>query len=117
MNYVEGGTIEDLKTILMNYLDSPDDEKSITSVQAEFVKIHEVIETNKKIESKSKQHQQALLKLQEIKKKIDLDKHSDIIKEYCRVEQLRVGNILDAQDYLESWYLAIVLEEKNESQR
>lgn len=30
-----------------------------------------------------------------------------------RVEQTKLGDILDAQDYLESWYLAIVVEEKN----
>lgn len=36
-----------------------------------------------------------------------------MIKEYCRVEQTHVGNILDAQDYLGSWYLAIVIEELN----
>ncbi len=34
-----------------------------------------------------------------------------MIKEFCRVEQTRAGNILDAQDYLGSWYLAIIVEE------
>lgn len=32
----------------------------------------------------------------EIKSKVDLDKHDDVIKEYCRVEQTKVGSILDA---------------------
>ena len=44
---------------------------------------------------------------------MDLDKHPNILKEYCRVEQTRVGMVLDAQDYLGSWYLAAVVEEKN----
>ena len=49
----------------------------------------------------------------EIRLKVDLDKHEDVIKEYCRVEQTRLGSILDAQDYLGTWYLAIVVEEKS----
>lgn len=44
---------------------------------------------------------------------MDLDKHGDVIRDYRRVEQTRVGNILDAQDYLENWHLAIVIDEKN----
>jgi hypothetical protein len=44
---------------------------------------------------------------------VDLDKHQDVIKEFCRVEQTKIGNILDAQDYLGIWYLAIVLDEKS----
>lgn len=49
----------------------------------------------------------------EIRSKVDLDKHSDVIKSYCRVEEVGVGNILDAQDYLGVWHLAIVIKEKN----
>lgn len=50
-------------------------------------------------------------RLLEIKAKVDLDKHPEIIKEYCRLETLATGNILDAQDYLGSWHLAIVIED------
>lgn len=32
----------------------------------------------------------------EIRQKVDLDKHDDVVKEYCRVEQTHVGNIVDA---------------------
>lgn len=42
-----------------------------------------------------------------------LEKYEDVIKDFCRVEQTHVGNILDAQDYLGSWYLAIIIDEKN----
>jgi hypothetical protein len=42
-----------------------------------------------------------------------LEKYEDVIRDYCRVEQTHVGNILDAQDYLGSWYLAIIIDEKN----
>ena len=34
-----------------------------------------------------------------------------------RVEQLKSGNILDAQDYLDKWHLAIVVEEKEAGNR
>ena len=34
-----------------------------------------------------------------------------------RVEQLQNGNILDAQDYLDKWHLAIVVEEKEPCSR
>ena len=40
-------------------------------------------------------------------------KIDDVIKDYCRVEQTRVGHILDAQDYLGSWHLSIIIDEKN----
>jgi hypothetical protein len=40
-------------------------------------------------------------------------KYDDVIKDYCRVEQTRVGHILDAQDYLGSWHLSIIIDEKN----
>ena len=42
-----------------------------------------------------------------------MEKHEDVLREYFRVEQTRVGNILDAQDYLGTWHLAIVIEEKS----
>lgn len=53
----------------------------------------------------------------EIKSKVDLSKHDYVILEYCRVEQTRIGNVLDAQDYLGAWHLAIVIEEKNSPQK
>lgn len=43
-----------------------------------------------------------------------VSKYDDVIKDYCRVEQTRVGHIVDAQDYLGSWYLAIIIDEKNQ---
>lgn len=48
---------------------------------------------------------------------MDLDRHADVIKDYCRVEQTRVGSILDAQDYLGNWHLAIVIKEKAGGER
>lgn len=33
------------------------------------------------------------------------------------VEQLRVGNILDAQDYLGNWHVAIVIDENGPTQK
>jgi hypothetical protein len=43
---------------------------------------------------------------------LSVEKNEDLIKDYCRVEQLRDGSILDAQDYLGTWHMAIVLETK-----
>lgn len=34
-----------------------------------------------------------------------------------RVDQLKIGNILDAQDYLDKWHLAIVVEEKESTSK
>jgi len=53
----------------------------------------------------------------ENKDRADLDKYNDVVKEYCRVEQTRAGHIIDAQDYLGSWYLAIIVEEWSTSTR
>ncbi len=43
---------------------------------------------------------------------MDLDKHDDVVRDYCRVEQTQLGNILDAQDDYGTWHLAIVVEDK-----
>lgn len=36
---------------------------------------------------------------------------------FVRVKDLQNGNILDAQDYLDKWHLAIVVEEKEDVNR
>ena len=41
----------------------------------------------------------------------------DIIRQTTTIEKLKVGDILDAQDYLGSWYLAIVIEEVSSSSK
>ncbi len=46
--------------------------------------------------------------------KVDLEKYQDVIKQYLRVEQTQVGNIIDAQDYLGNWHLAIVMKANNQ---
>jgi hypothetical protein len=46
-----------------------------------------------------------------------MDKHPEIIKDNCRVESLQMGNILDAQDYLGTWHLAIVLDDSQPLER
>jgi hypothetical protein len=43
-----------------------------------------------------------------------LEKYQDVIKQYLRVEQTQVGNIIDAQDYLGNWHLAIVMKANNQ---
>jgi len=39
----------------------------------------------------------------------------DIIRKPSSIEELKMGDILDAQDYLGSWYLAIVIEDTSQS--
>ena len=39
------------------------------------------------------------------------------LEEGVSVAVLRVGNIIDAQDYLGSWYPAIVIDEKDQDQK
>lgn len=40
-----------------------------------------------------------------------------VLEEGVSVAALRVGNIIDAQDYLGSWYPAIVIDEKDQDQK
>ena len=42
---------------------------------------------------------------------LDLQSADDIVEDARPLSALRVGNILDAQDYLGSWYLSIVIED------
>lgn len=53
------------------------------------------------------------LRALEIKSKVDFDKHHDVLKDYSRVELIRVGCILDALDDYGTWYLGIVIDEKS----
>lgn len=41
----------------------------------------------------------------------DFSDMKDIIRKPSLIEELKMGDILDAQDYLGSWYLAIVIED------
>lgn len=35
----------------------------------------------------------------------------DIVRESTSIENLKLGDIIDAQDYLGDWYLAIIIDE------
>ena len=48
---------------------------------------------------------------------IDFEKHSDVLKEYCRVELTQVGCILDALDQYGTWHLGIIIDEKNHERK
>lgn len=61
-----------------------------------FPKILEAVEQYKKVKSIEIQHIKDESKVSELRQRADLDKYNDVIKEYCRVEQTHVGNILDA---------------------
>ena len=41
----------------------------------------------------------------------------DIIRNPTTIQDLKLGDILDAQDYLGSWYLAIVIEDSSPSSK
>ena len=40
-----------------------------------------------------------------------IDETDDIVTKQLDLQHTRVGHIIDAQDYLEQWYLAIVIEQ------
>jgi hypothetical protein len=42
---------------------------------------------------------------------VDLNKNKDVLLDFIKVEQVHMGTILDAQDYLGNWYLAIVIDD------
>ena len=114
MDYLDGGMIRNLKNYLTEYVDNPtiDEEVRKNQIEQELNKIMEHIDVNKKLQQNNIKQLKDLQKAMEIKQKIDLDKFEDVIREYCRVEQIYLGNILDAQDDYGSWHLAIVVEEK-----
>ena len=46
---------------------------------------------------------------------LDLQGGDDIVNDERPISQLHVGNILDAQDYLGSWHLSIVIDDGSNS--
>lgn len=118
MDYVESAHIKNLRVLLDQQMADSEEANTYTLLDDEFPKVQDVIETHKRI----KQSQQSSMidnasKSGDNRSKADLDKYNDVIKEYCRVEQTRAGHIIDAQDYLGSWYLAIIVEEWSNSHR
>lgn len=47
----------------------------------------------------------------------DFSDMQDIIRKPTTIEELKMGDILDAQDYLGSWYLAIVIEDTSQTSK
>ena len=41
----------------------------------------------------------------------DFTDMQDIVRESTSIENLKLGDIIDAQDYLGDWYLAIIIDE------
>ena len=40
-----------------------------------------------------------------------------MIIDSCNFEDIKIGDILDAQDYLSNWYLSIVIDAKTQNQK
>lgn len=47
----------------------------------------------------------------------DFTDMQDIVRQTTAIDKLRLGDILDAQDYLGSWYLAIVIDDISPSSK
>jgi hypothetical protein len=48
MEFADGGAIKNLRTLLKNYVDNPDEEYNKNSIDAEVNRILEKIDNNKK---------------------------------------------------------------------
>jgi hypothetical protein len=94
-------------------MSNPDDVSIFPTLEVELPKVIDAVEEYRKIKNVDNLALKAKQVSNEIRSREDLEKHPDVIKEYCRVEQTHVGNIIDAQDYLGSWHLAIIIDEKN----
>jgi len=79
-------------------------------VEQEITKIMDIVDQNKKNITKQRQQQQNQQRALEIRQKVDFQKNTDVIKDYCSVDSLQVGNILDAQDDYGTWHLSIVID-------
>ena len=90
----------------LNALTSGDDAlvpQGITSkLESEISRVHEIIE--RKAQPESISTSSAII-----------DQQHDILNQPFTFRETKVGHILDAQDYLESWYLAIVVDADSES--
>ncbi|MFS8160479.1 MAG: hypothetical protein ACMG6E_09800 [Candidatus Roizmanbacteria bacterium] len=87
IEFIEGGTIMKLRDLLKNYYDKPDDEACLDQMNLEINRILELIDQQKKAISHSQQVQLNQQRALEIKARVDFDKHLDVLKEYCRVDQ------------------------------
>lgn len=112
IDLVDKQSIISLRRVLNEYKENPEEQGVMTATDNEFNKVFEMIEQHKKSGQNNNQPHvktvsllmidESLWQLEEqqkeieIRSKVDLDKHTDVVKEYCRVEQIHAGNIVDA---------------------
>lgn len=121
MDYLEGGKLMQLRSLAKQLNQNSDDELIRNNTLQELDMLIELSEQNRRVfypqsnslfagsdgskESKSLQLVQSL----------DVKDAEDIMTgDQLTVTELLVASILDAQDYLGSWHLAIVIDEKEE---
>ena len=118
MDYLEPGKIRQLRVSSKQLNTSADEEPVRLSVLQEIDNLIELSELNRRTvhnpssgglnhgpgQNQSDAGRSPLDQL-------DLQSTDDIVEDGRPITALRVGNILDAQDYLASWHLSIVIDD------
>jgi Not1 N-terminal domain, CCR4-Not complex component len=98
LEFIDAKEIKNAKVVLGQYMllpDSPEigeqqvllNTQKSQQLESELTRLAEMAENTKKtIQLSSQQQQKDKLKALEIRSKVDLDRHTDVIKDYCRVE-------------------------------
>ena len=111
MEYLEGGEIQRMQVTVSNYLETK--QLAEEEFHGEIDRLMESADKSKQRISQCQQMEMDKKREQQIKEVIDFEKHSDVLKQYQRVEQVPVGQIIDAQDQYGAWHLGIVIDERN----
>jgi hypothetical protein len=113
MDYLDGGTIRELRIRARRFLNDSDTDDKRVAVIEEIDELIDISEQNRR------QTQPQLPNLGQnsdnssSKVDIDLKTHSDMVaSNISSIEQIKLKNILDAQDEYGKWHLAIVIDEK-----
>ena len=116
--YIEGldsYIISSFVSSLNEFMKNSEDLTVTKNLDNEFSKMKDIVEQHKK---KLVQAEHEKQKANEIRQKIDLAKHTDVITDaHPKIDSLRLGNILDALDDYGQWHLSVVIEEQPGSRK
>lgn len=117
MDYLEQGSLRELKARAKLFLGAPDEEDMRLPVVEEVESLIEASEQNRRKQT-SPLLVQTDVKLDKSTDSLEMINASDVLAhKIASIESLNVGHIFDGQDYLGNWHLTIVIEEPDTTHR
>jgi len=113
-----------LRTHAKHLIFNSEEESARLNVLAEINQLIEVSESNRKTLALTNGNSSAVVNIGNAGgssavalEHLNLHSQDDIVRDERPLSSLRVGNILDAQDYLGSWHLSIIIEDVSHGEK